>query len=78
MNKQFWLAAAAIGIALALGAQAAKAQEPKPKKLAMQFYVNGTEVTKLQAIRSLIQDSNAKVMQCAEITLTPDAKVVRK
>lgn len=79
MGKQFWLAASIVGLALALGAQAAKAQTPKKQaKQKLIFVVNGSEVTKLQAIRALIQDQNANVMQCGAITLTPDAKMVRK
>lgn len=77
--REFITTALIVGLALSFAARAL-GQEPesRQKKQPVRFFINNGEVTKLQAIRALIQDQNAKVLQCSEIGLTQDAKVVRK
>lgn len=78
--REFITSALIVGLALSFAARALgqEPDQPRQKKQAMRFFINNGEVTKLQAIRALIQDQNAKVLQCSEIGLTQDAKVVRK
>ena len=80
MFKEFLITAIVIGLVLALGSRAL-GQEPQSqsqmqKSGQQKFYdVKGNEISKIQAIRTMIIEPGAVVRRCVELELSTDAKV---
>jgi len=86
MFKEFLITAIVIGLVLALGSRAlgqepqsqsqSQSQSQMQKSGQQKFYdVKGNEISKIQAIRTMIIEPGAVVRRCVELELSTDAKV---